>query len=287
MIVNNDAAMRFIRQNKGEALSPALVLEIHRIVTKGTLDNPEAAGRFRQPDLSDEEISVVDELGNVLHRPPEARELPERLRALCAFANNTDEGLFVHPVLRAVLLHLWLAYDHPFVDGNGRTARALFYWSMASQGYWLAEYISISSVLRQAPGKYARAFLYTETDENDATYFLLHQLRVIRQAIDNLHAYLERKAAETRELELRLRRSPALGTQLNHRQLALLNHAIRHPHAEYLIEGHRTSHRVSYQTARADLLGLTAAGLLEQHKRGRTFVFFPASELPERLGDMT
>lgn len=283
MIVNNDAAMHFIRRNKGEKLTPGMVLEVHRILTEGTLDNPEAAGRLRQPDLSDEEICVVDELGNVLHRPPDARELPERLRALCDYANGSDSDPFVHPVVRAVLLHFWLAYDHPFVDGNGRTARALFYWGMASQGYWLAEHISISSVLKRAWARYARSFLYTETDENDATYFLLHQLRVIRRAIDNLHGYLERKAAEARELEQLMRDSTALRGRLNHRQLALLNHGLRHQHTEYTIEAHRASQGVSYQTARTDLLDLAAAGLLEQRKQGRAFVFFAAPALRERL----
>ncbi len=66
------------------------------------------------------------------------------------------------------------------MDGDGRTARALFYWSMLRQGYWLFEFISISDTLRKAPATYARAFLYTESDENDLTYFLVHQAVVAR-----------------------------------------------------------------------------------------------------------
>jgi hypothetical protein len=75
----------------------------------------------------------------------------------------------VHPVLRAILLHFMIGYDHPFADGNGRTARALFYWSMARSGYWLMEYTSISHILRKAPARYMRAYLHTETDKNDTT----------------------------------------------------------------------------------------------------------------------
>lgn len=286
MILNNHRAMEFIRRIRDEPLTPSLVLEIHRILTDNTLDNPEASGRLRLPDLPEEDICVVDETGSILHRPPHASELGERLRALCDFANRVGEEPFVHPVVRAVFLHFWLAYDHPFVDGNGRTARALFYWSMASQGYWLCEYISISRILKAAPGKYSRAFLYTETDDNDVTYFILNQLRVVRRAIDDLHAYLERKMAEVRETERLIRGSAALRSRLNHRQLALVNHALNHPGAHYTVEPHRRSHGVSYQTARTDLLGLAEHHLLEQDKIGRAFVFHAPAELRERLERM-
>ena len=90
------------------------MLDLHRLVSEKTLDDPADAGR---------------------HRPP-GMQVP---------------AVFIHPVMRAITLHFWLAYDHPFCDGNGRTARALFYWSMLKQGYWLFEFISISSVINQAP----------------------------------------------------------------------------------------------------------------------------------------
>lgn len=281
MIFNNFEAMQFVRELRGQQLTPEMVFDLHRMLSHDALDDPSAAGRFRR---ADEDICIMDETGNILHRPPHADELPERLQALCQFANaSSDAEPFIHPVVRAVLLHFWLAYDHPFVDGNGRTARALFYWSMASSGYWLAEYISISRILKQAPGKYARAFLYTETDDNDATYFVLNQLRVVERAIDELHIYLKRKQAEIRETATLLRRSKALRTRLNSRQVALLNHALKHPDSEYRIEGHQNAHSVTYPTARTDLLALAELGLLERHKTGRSFLFLAAPELRQRL----
>ena len=166
-----------MREQMGDRLTPAAVLELQRILTADTFDGPDASGRLQTPD--EERVVVVDRTdGGVLHRPPPAQQLPDRLQALCDFANgdSDDEESFIHPVVRAILLHFWLAYDHPFVDGNGRTARVLFFWSLRTKGYWLVEYLSISKILREAPGKYNRAFLLTETDEGDTTYFLLHQL---------------------------------------------------------------------------------------------------------------
>ena len=181
------------------------------------------------------------------------------------------------------LLHFWLAYDHPFVDGNGRTARALFYWSMARQGYWLCEYVSISRILKKARGQYARSYLYTETDENDATYFLLYQLRVLLRAIEELHQYLARKAKEIHHAEELVRRAARSHGDFNPRQLALINHAVKHPEARYTVDSHQRSHGVTYETARTDLTKLANIKLLVKRKSGRAFVFVPSPELHGRI----
>lgn len=281
MIFNNYNAMEWIRSIKDRPLTPELVLELHRIVTKDTLEDPADAGRLRQRD----DIRVLDNRdGTVLHEPPLASSLLERLERLCTFANgDADDRPFVHPVVRAILLHFMVGYDHPFADGNGRTARALFYWSMARQGYWLVEYLSISSIIKQAPAQYKRAYLHTETDGNDTTYFLLHQLDVIRKAIAALHDYLARKSAEQRDTARLLHSSRALRGLLNHRQIDLLTHALKNPGFDYVIDAHQRSHNVAYGTARSDLLGLAELGLLEQTKRGRAFVFIAPDDLRQRI----
>ena len=283
MIFNNYRAMEFVRPVNDAPLTSSIVLELHRLLTEGTLDDPTAAGRLRRPD---EEIVVADPFGVRLHTPPPADMLPRRLEDLCVFANSYREDekeTFLDPVIRAILLHFWLAYDHPFVDGNGRTARALFYWSLAVQGYWLAEFISISRILKKAPARYAEAFLYVETDDDDVTYFLLHQLRVTERAIGALHDYLVIKEREVRETERVLRSSSLATAAFNHRQLALLNHALKHRGFSYTFASHLRSHRVTYQTARTDLLALERAGLLERLVRGRTFLFVAPPDFRARL----
>ncbi|HEX2096634.1 MAG TPA: Fic family protein [Solirubrobacterales bacterium] len=279
MIVNNFRAIQFMRNEIGERLTPASVLELHRIVTDGTLDDPDAAGRLQRP--GEERVAVFDrDDGRPIHRPPPAEQLPDRLQALCDFANEGEDGeLFIHPVIRAILLHFWLAYDHPFEDGNGRTARILFFWSMKESGYWLVEYLPISKILRGAPAQYARAFLETETDGGDTTYFLVHQLAVIARAIEDLHRYLRRKTAEIKEVETLMRGSDGY----NHRQLSLLSDALRHADRAYTLGGHAETHRVTHETARADLSRLAKRGLMVRRKVGREYVFEPAPDLPQRL----
>lgn len=280
MILNNYNAMLFMRRLVKDDLTPSIVFELQRILTEGTLDTPDGAGRFRRMD---ELIRVEDEIGTVLHTPPVARELDRRMKAMCDFANARGTAPFTHPAVRAVTLHFWLAYDHPFVDGNGRTARALFYWAMAREGYWLCEFISISRILKKARSKYARSFLYTESDENDLTYFLLYQMAVIRRAIRDLHSYLAVRQEEMRRTQKILRQDMRLRHELSHRQLALLNHALKTPDAIYTVESHRRSHDVSYETSRSDLLELATRGLLVQTKRGRAFTYGPSPNLKRRI----
>jgi Fic family protein len=198
--------------------------------------------------------------------------------------NEADSrGAFVHPVVRAVLLHFGLAYDHPFEDGNGRTARILFFWSMRKSGYWLAEYLSISTILRKAPARYGRAFLETETDEGDTTYFLIHQLEVIERAIEEMRDYLRRKTREIQEIEALLKGAEGF----NRRQLELLTNAVRHPDSAYSFGGHATAQRITHETARADLSDLARRGLLVQRRMGREYLFEPAPDLPGLLKEST
>lgn len=150
---------------------------------------------------------------------------------------------------------------------------------MLRHGYWLFEFISISRILLKAPAQYAKAYLYSETDENDLTYFILYQLDVINRAIKELHAYIERKTNEVRQLEDKLRGVIVL----NPRQLALISHALRHPRHRYTFRSHQGSHNIVYETARGDILDLFKRGLLTEEKIGKPRYFTPAPDLEKRL----
>jgi len=276
MILNNYLTMQRIRELRETPLSPELVMELQGMLGRDALDKPDAAGRLRR---SDEPIEVADFEGTVFHVPPLAEQLPERLKAMCDFANGHTPDYFIHPVVRAIILHFWLAYDHPFVDGNGRTARALFYWAMLRNGFWLCEFISISQIILKAPVQYGIAFLHTETDENDLTYFIIHQTEVMRKAVKELHNYITRKTHEVEES----RGFIATLEWLTHRQQMILAHALKHPGSRYTIAEHQSRHGIAYATARADLLKLADHELLEKQTEGKEFVFRSPVDLLKRL----
>ena len=175
MIVNSYRTIQLLLDRLDRPLSVDLLFEIQENMTRDTLDDPSGAGRFRRPD---EPISIVDTRDEeVVFTPPPADQLPERLARLVGFANQLSGGdSFIHPLVKATILHFWLAYEHPFIDGNGRTARSLLYWFMLKSGYWLFEFLTISRAILASPARYYRSFLYSEEDDNDLTYSIVYQM---------------------------------------------------------------------------------------------------------------
>ncbi len=265
MIVNNYATISALEDWKTEPLTQELLFRIHRTLTRGTLAQGQQ-GRYRRPQ---EDIRVMSPTGETVYLPPPAEHLPHRLETLMAFANqpNAERVPFLHPVLKAILLHTLFAYEHPFCDGNGRTARALFYWSLLRDGYWLSPYISISHELSKDRKAYDRAYLDMESCHLDTTYCLLVNLRAFAAGIHHLHAHILRENERTAQTRLRF------GKQLNPRQLALLEHTLRHENHHYTISEHLRWHGITLNTARADLTDLVAKGYLLSRKVGRSLYF--------------
>lgn len=274
MVLNNYHAMAYARDNKNNPMSEDMIRKLHRIVTTDTMKDPADAGRFRDKD--DPTFGIWDAGNSLLYTPPKVGELPARMRALCEFANAPRESRpFVHPVVRAIILHFQIGHDHPFMDGNGRTARALFYWLMLRNGYWLAEYISISGIVLRAPAKYVRAYLHTETDDGDLTYFILHQLQTIKRAVATLRDYLDSRERTIKNARMILRKISGV----NPRQSMLLEYMVKHASRGYTVSEHHAYHGVTLRTARADLHGLVKMGYLEMHKQGKVHVFYPTDKL--------
>lgn len=282
MIKNNYDAMEYIHEHSLEKLEPSSVFTLHKILTDKTLDDQGKAGQFR---TSNDTIFVIDDRnGDVIHTPPAAEELNERMERLCAFANDENEEVFIHPIIKAILLHFMIGYDHPFVDGNGRVARALFYWYAITHGYWLLEYISISSIIKMAPAKYIRAYLHTETDDNDTTYFVIHQLSIIKKAMRLFQANLQKQQEEISDAENILSKNLKLRSSLNSRQVFLIRSALKNPGQVYDIREHQSYHGVSYNSARTDLHALADDyNLLEKYKSGKRYLFRSPTNLRERL----
>jgi Fic family protein len=274
MIVNNWRTMLFIREHRTMKLTPEVIFEIHKRITEETLEYPEEAGVLRTSDNI--EVAYREK---TVHRPPKASTLQERMEALCNFANHDEEEHWIHPVIKAAMIHFWLAYDHPFTDGNGRTARALMYWYLLSRRYLLFEYLAISRYILKSPGQYVRAYLFTETDAGDLTYFLIYNLRVISLALRDLRIYLTRKQMEIARSNELLRKYKGL----NARQKVLVYHAIRVPHDSYTIEAHKNYHSIVYETARNDLLQLVEKGFLRKEKEGKEFIFWPCEGMIDKL----
>jgi len=276
MVLNNFRTIEMLADLADEPLSPGLILDIHRSMTEGTLEDARDEGRIQVP--SEERVVVSDITGEVVHAPPPADQLPERLEQLCNFANATEP--FLPPLVRASLIHFQLAYDHPFVDGTGRTARALFYWLLIRARHRLVRYLSISRIIHGSKRRYERAYVHVE-QTCDTTYFLHYHVDVYRKAIDALGTWLERRREQARVT----REALADWAGLNHRQKLVVKQSLDDPTTAWHAASHATTQGVTHQTALTDLKGLVVAGLLVQQRDGRGYVFLPVPDLARRVAD--
>jgi len=256
MIHNNYQTIQFIVANKYNALTPELVLHIHQLMTEKTLDNQEDAGRLRTNDNVVVENGITHE---IVHHPPTYKVLPEFINDLCDYFNETDAKVFVHPIIKGIIIHYMLAYMHPFVDGNGRTARALFYWYMLKERYWLTEYMSISRVIAKSKKSYEKAFQYVVADDHDLGYFIFYNLRVLEQAFKQLQEYIKRKQEERAAANIFLQ----IG-DINERQAQILKMFLDNPKGAITVRDLQDKFMISPTTAKTDITGLLQRGLLAE-----------------------
>lgn len=254
MIMNNYVTMRYIVQHKHNPLTPESLLHIHSLVTKNTLTKKEEEGVFRKNN----DIYVVDHVNSeIVHTPPNKSELKVLIKDLCAFFNE-DEKDFIHPIIKGIIIHFMIAWIHPFTDGNGRTARALFYWYMLKKGYWLTEYLSISRIIKGSKTQYEKAYLYTEIDEKDLTYFITYHVKTMDKAYAALKEYIGHKQNEVVQAA-RFMKIP----KVNERMAQLLKVIYEDPDRVFNSKEIEKRFNVSNFTARADLKQLVKLGFLE------------------------
>jgi len=257
MIVGNARLMAEIPHLLNESLTPDLIRRFHAIGMDGINDEKYQPGEFRTTN----DIVIADYDGNVVHQPPAAEQLVARLQGVCDWVNSHSE--YVHPLVKACILHFMIAHEHPFRDGNGRTSRALFYWFMLKSGYEAFKYISISSLLHAAPVKYAQSYQYTETDGMDLTYFLEYQTGVIRRALDRLLQHVDALVVRAANIDRILFESRAL-SRLTSRQVTLFNIMLATPGTFYTAADVSDALGMSDNTARKDLRALVREGLVEE-----------------------
>lgn len=251
MIVNNYNAMMFIKQNCNLSLTSDLIKEVHRIVTDGTLDE-RCRGRYRDND----EVVVKDPLSDeIYHQPVPNSMINEAIQQLCDFIN--DEGEFVHPLIKGIILHYVIAHIHPFEDGNGRVARILFYWYGLKSGYRIMEYLALSRYIKGHKGKYDESYVFGETDDNDMNYFILYNLKALMDSVGVFENYLKRKIKEEREMKLRLSNHG-----FNERQIGIITNIV--DGETITVRSIMNQYDVSLNTSRSDIRMLSDAGLLTE-----------------------
>jgi len=278
MIVNNYQAMLALEDDfKTRKLSKSMLFELHSVLTDKTIDKSEQ-GRFRRDK---DEIVVEGDIGSdtyTSHIPPQESFLDIEIERLILYANDELQNKFVHPLIKAIFLHFWVGYLHPFTDGNGRLARALFYWYLLKKDYWTFSYIPISTLIKKSPVQYAMAYIYTEQDREDLTYFFDYQMRKISQAIADFGEYLTKQSSQNHQVEQIVSNEIVL----NDRQRQLIFYFLSESNASTTTGSHATLNNVSRQTAAKDLSTLFDNKLIKSKKDGK-YVRYYASDRLKKL----
>jgi len=283
MIVNNHEAMRWIEEElKDQKLSVDLVFELHRGVTKGTIDDAHQ-GKLRETlDAAGQPLVIKPWDDTIIAYVTPKREFVEQqLPRLVSFANDEQKGPFIHPLTKGIMLHFWVGLLHPFEDGNGRLARILFYWYMLRRKYWAFSYLSISERILKSSKQYAMAYIYAEQDDFDLNYFIQYNVEKIKLARAGFRAYLQAKIVENRQA------SNAIGKDfsLNARQINLLQHLAKDEQRyTTLKEYNNVNDNVGKVTASSDLQKLVEKGFLKKVRSGKNVFYYPTEQIRKLLG---
>lgn len=273
MILGNFKMMKFAWEHRHKPLSIDLMLEMHKEGTDDIDNNQYTPGVFRKSD----DVAVVDADGNTVHTPPGARGIKQRLKRLVDWANichdAADSGEYIHPMIKAICLHFAIGYEHPFRDGNGRVARSLFYWYMFKNEYAAFRYIAISTMLKAAPVKYGKSYLYTETDDMDLTYFVEYQSQIILRAINSFRMAYTSSLEEIEKFNAWIWDS-GLYRKLSEKQRVVFQVAKSGKAKFFTAANTRENLGCSYNTASSTLNGLVELGVFGKKKQGREWLFF-------------
>jgi Fic family protein len=278
MIFNNFKTIQKIEEETADLpLSKGLLLELQKMLTENTFDGKDQhkVGRWRKDE---DNIVVWVQEGNeefVSHVPPPETEIPKLLDALISYANTppeTEDGTFTHPIVKAIILHFWFAYIHPFADGNGRMARMLFYWYLMKNGYWLIKYVPISTVIKNSRTQYSNAFVFSEQYDNDLTYFLSYNFDKLKKSLTMFNEHIERVKKKSESIDTILH-----DRDLNERQKQVLHYLGGNSGDTITAKKHANFQRVSWITASQDLKNLLKKGYVKTERQGRE-VFYSASD---------
>lgn len=251
--------------------------ELHKMITYSTI--PEEKQGVLRETLDDKGNPLVIKPWDdktIAYVAPDKAFVETELPKLIAFTNDDNfADLFIHPLIKGIMLHFWIGLLHPFEDGNGRLARILFYWYMLKHEYWVFAYLSLSEKIKKSPIQYAMAYIYSEQDDCDLNYFIHYNLQKLKLARDDFQQYIKRKIEENRSV-ISLSKEE---NGLNDRQIKLLQYFNKEAEGRTNIIAYCKLFSVKKNTAINDLKTLVERQFLVRKKQGRNIYYYPTEKI--------
>lgn len=236
----------------------SLLKELHRVTTERLLGEADQ-GKYRQVQV----VIKNSKTGEVSYRPPLSVEVPFQVEEFFRWFNSAVAQTH-HPVLRAGIIHYELARIHPFVDGNGRVARAMALLSLFVQGYDVKRFFSLEEYYDQNPEEYYKALQSASNDERfDLTAWLEYFTQGLAIELDKIK---QKVLVLSKDMQLKNR----VGYQvaLSERQIKILEMIQKKEGKIVTSDLEAILPLVSVDTILRDLKDLTNKGLIK--KKGHT-----------------
>ncbi len=165
-VMNYRKVMDFIASHTKKEIDDDLIKGMHKLTVDKILSENEA-GSYRKTQV----VVKNSHTGEVSFRPPMAVAIPFQIRDLLDFVNS-DTKDEIHPVIKSGAVHYELVRIHPFIDGNGRVARALSTLILFQEGYDIRRFFSLEEYFDSDPESYYEALQSVEKKEGDLTTWL-------------------------------------------------------------------------------------------------------------------
>lgn len=165
-VINYRKVIDYMERREKNAIDEDTVFDLHRIVVAKILDKQNSGG-YRQKDV----VIRNSVTGDVSFRPPRYIEVPYQMKDLISFIQNEGEA---HPILKAGIVHYEFVRIHPFLDGNGRTGRALSTLVLYKEGYDIRHFFALEEHFDSDPEAYYEALQSVEQERGDQTEWLTY-----------------------------------------------------------------------------------------------------------------
>ena len=196
--------------------------------------------------------------GQVVFRPPVSVEIEYLIRDFFEWFNHADAQT-VHPIFRAAITHYQLVYIHPFIEGNGRTARAMATLALHSLGYDFKRFFSIEQYFDSDVEQYYQALLSVQQHQNhDLTYWLEYFCYGLAVEIDKIRSQVQKLSKD-----IKLKKELGQQVALSERQIILLE-LLQNQGEMTSQDAQRILPNVSVDTILRDLKDLIQKGVVKK-----------------------
>ncbi len=197
--------------------------------------------------------------GQVVFRPPVAVEVPYLIEDFFIWINS-QAATELHPIFRAAIAHYYLVYVHPFVEGNGRVARAFATLVLYSAGYDFKRFFALEEYFDSDVEAYYQALLSVQqNDQKDLTYWLEYFAYGLALEIDKV----KQKVLKLSQ-DLKIQRELGQQVALSERQIILLE-VLQNQGQMTSEDAQKALPNVSVDTILRDLKDLIAKNVVQKH----------------------